>query len=144
VKVDINFVQNNEEEMAVINVVSMTDDILNAVDILSNDCRQLPVKNNAGSCFCETKNIYYIESVDKRSYVYTKDSCYETKYRLYELEKMLNKNFLRISKAMILNIRKIKMVKAELNGRMVANLLNGESVVIARSYVKDLKERLGV
>ena len=45
---------------------------------------------------------------------------------------------------MIVNIRKIKSVKTELNGRLMATLLNGEEIIIARNYVKDLKERLGI
>jgi len=93
---------------------------------------------------CRTDKIYYIESVDKHTYVYTKDQCYETKYRLYELEEVLNASFFRCAKAMIINIRKIKSVKAELNGRMNAELLNGEQIIISRAYVKDLKRKLGL
>lgn len=88
--------------------------------------------------------IYYIESVDKRTYIYTKDNSLEVSYRLYELESELTRNFFRAAKAMIINIRKIKSVKSEINGRMKAELLNGEKVIIARSYVKELKERLGI
>ena len=43
---------------------------------------------------------------------------------------------------MIVNMRKIKAVKSELGGRMNATLLNGEVIVISRSYVKELKQRL--
>ena len=57
---------------------------------------------------------------------------------------MLNANFLRCAKAMIVNIRKIRSVKSDINGRMNARLLNDENIVIARSYVKELKERLGI
>ena len=52
----------------------------------------------------------------------------------------MTRNFFRAAKAMIINIRKIKSVKSEINGRMTAELLNGEQVIIARSYVKELKE----
>ncbi len=45
---------------------------------------------------------------------------------------------------MIVNIRKIKSVKAELNGRMIAELLNGEQIIISRAYVKELKRKLGI
>ena len=45
---------------------------------------------------------------------------------------------------MICNIKKIKNVKASLNGRFDAILLNDEKIVISRSYVKDLKKRLGM
>ena len=82
--------------------------------------------------------------MDKHTYVYTKDCCYETRYRLYELEDMLHMQCLRCSKAMIVNIRKIKSVKAELNGRMIAELLNGEQIIISRAYVKELKRKLGI
>ena len=45
---------------------------------------------------------------------------------------------------MIINIRKIKSVKAEMNGRMRADLLNGEQITISRGYVKELKGKLGL
>lgn len=143
-KVEIKSVNSYEEEQAVISVVNVTDEIQSAVEILENNCRVIPVIYEDSAMMCRTDKIYYIESVDKRTYIYTKEGCYETKYRLYELDELLSQNFLRCAKAMIVNIRKIKTVKAELNGRMTAELLNGEQAVIARSYVKDLKERLGI
>ena len=63
---------------------------------------------------------------------------------LNELEEILSSRFLRCAKAMIVNIRKIRSVKGEINGRMRAELLNGEQIIISRGYVKELKERLGV
>lgn len=143
-RVEVNTVFSYEEESAVINAVRITDDLQNAIDILANNCRVIAVTTEDKNILCRTDSIYYIESVDKRTYVYTKDGCFETKYRLYELDELLNKNFFRSAKAMIVNIRKIRSVKAEINGRMTAELLNGEKVVIARSYVKELKERLGI
>lgn len=144
-KVEVENVNSGIEELAIIKTVNVTEDIQSAIDILSNECRVMPVINSAKeNVMCQTDKIYYIESIDKRTYVYTKEDCYETQYRLYELENILNQNFFRSAKAMILNARKIKAVKSELNGRMTAELLNGEKVVIARGYVKDLKERLGL
>ena len=104
----------------------------------------IPVQHDDKTMMCRTDQIYYIESVDKRSFVYTKAGCYETKHRLYELEELLDSRFLRSAKAMIVNIRKIRSVKGEINGRMRAELLNGEQIVISRGYVKELKEKLGV
>lgn len=143
-KVEVIPVNSYEEEQAIISAVGVTEEIQSAIEILENNCRVVPVIYEDSTMMCRTDKIYYIESVDKRSYIYTKDGCYETKYRLYELDEILSQNFFRCAKAMIINIRKIKAVKAELNGRMTAELLNGEQVIIARSYVKDLKERLGL
>ena len=143
-KVTINKTDSYENESAVINAVAMTDDIKSAVDILRGNGESIPVISGSDTMMIKASSIYYIESVDKRTYVYTKDDCHETRHRLYELEETLGINFLRCSKAMIVNIRKIRSVRAELNARLSAELLNGERLIISRGYVKDLKKKLGV
>ena len=144
VKVDIKKVNSYDDEHAELSVVKVTDTIQSAIDTLENNCRVIAARLNGQTVMCQIDKIYYIESVDKRTYIYTKDNTLEVSYRLYELESELTRNFFRAAKAMIINIRKIKSVKSEINGRMTAELLNGEQVIIARSYVKELKERLGI
>lgn len=148
-KVTFEKVLNTEEEEALIRAVEITEEIKSAKELLENNCHSIPVTETSDEASGETvmlgtDKIYYTESVDKRTYVYTKEKCYETRYRLYELEELFNSNFLRCSKSLIINIRKIRSVKSELNGRMVAVMLNGEQTVISRSYVKELKKKLGV
>lgn len=87
--------------------------------------------------------LYYIESVDGKTFLYTKEQVYETSYRIYELESLLrSKHFLRVSKSMLLNLMKIRSIQPALNGRLSALLQSGEEVIISRSYVKDLKSAL--
>ncbi len=87
--------------------------------------------------------ICYIESVDGKSFLYTKEHVYETTSRLYELENLLRtKHFLRVSKSMLLNLMKIRSIRPALNGRLTAVLQSEEEVIISRSYVKDLKSAL--
>ena len=143
-KVDIRKVFSEIEERAEIHAVILTEEIQNAVDILENNKRSIPVMNSEETIMCPLDRVYYFESVDKHTFVYTKDKCYETKYRLYELEEMIPHDFFRSSKAMIINIKKIASVKADFNARMRAVLLNGEQVIISRNYVKDLKGKLGL
>jgi Response regulator of the LytR/AlgR family len=143
-KVELKQADSYDDEGAVIKAVSVTDDIRNAIDILKNNGFSIPAILDNTTVMIKAGSIYYIESVDKRTYVYTKDGCFETKYRLYELEDILGVNFLRCSKAMIVNIRKIRSVKAEMNARLNAELLNGERLIISRGYVKELKRKLGV
>lgn len=88
-------------------------------------------------------DIFYIEAVDNKTYLYTKDKVYETGKRLYEYEAQLSSaSFVRISKAVIVNLMKIKGIKAALNGRFSATLSNGEEVIISRKYVKDFKDKI--
>lgn len=135
-------VDSTEKEEALIKAQSKTEDIKAAIELLEGGKRKIPLIQNGETILLETTLFYYIESVDKRTFVYTKDDCFESKLRLYELEETLGTYFLRISKSMIVNLKKIKGVKSDLSGRMEATMLNGEKIMISRSYVKEIKRRL--
>ncbi len=143
-QVSFEKVENIEDEKALIQAVRMTDDIRNAMDLLEGGSGSIPVSRDGKVYVCKVSTIYYIESVDKRTFVYTREGCFETKFRLYELEDLQGGLFMRCSKAMILNLKKVKNVKSEMSGRMIATLLNDEVVVISRGYVKEIKGRLGI
>lgn len=88
-------------------------------------------------------DIFYVESVDDRTFIYLSSDCYETSHKLYELEEILNeRRFIRISKSVIVNLLKIECVKPALNGRYLCHLKNGEDVIISRKYVHEFKEKL--
>ncbi|MBQ3416400.1 MAG: LytTR family transcriptional regulator [Ruminococcus sp.] len=88
-------------------------------------------------------DVFYIESVDNRNFIYTKDKVYETRQKLYELEEILKeKRFLRVSKSTLLNLMKVSAIKPALNSRFTAELFSGEQVVITRKYVPELKKAL--
>lgn len=88
-------------------------------------------------------DIYYIESVDNRSYIYTKNKVYESRQKLYELEEALAaRHFLRVSKSALLNLMRVASIKPALNSRFIALLFSGEQVVISRKYVPELKKAL--
>ena len=93
----------------------------------------------------DTKEIFYIESVDNKTFIYCKNNVYETKQKLYELEEILKgTKFFRCSKSMILNIGKIRSVSPSVNSRFEAKLVNGETAIISRQYVPTLKKKLGM
>lgn len=140
--VDFKRISSSEEEKAIIRAKEKTADIQNAIELLEGNAGGIAVMNEGKTYLCRANSIYYIESVDKRSYVYTKDHCYETKYKLYELEEILTGYFIRCSKSMIVNLRKIKSIKPDIGGRLNASLLNDEEIIISRSYVKEIKRRL--
>ena len=135
-------VDSPEKEEAIIRAQSQTDDIRAAIELLEGREKKIPLIKDGNNVLIETSAIYYIESVDKKSFVYTKQNCYETRLRLYELEESLGAYFSRVSKSMIVNLKKIKCVKSDISGRMEATLLNDEKIVISRGYVKEIKRRL--
>ena len=63
-------------------------------------------------------NLYYVEAVEGKVFLYSAKQVYETKQKLYEIEHLLEeKQFLRVSKSVIVNLMKIKAIKPALNGR---------------------------
>jgi len=90
-------------------------------------------------------NVYYIEAVDNRTFLYGHQSMYESKQKLYELEEILGvSDFLRISKSTIVNLSKVKALSPALSRRLEATLENNEKVIVSRQYVDDLKKHFGI
>lgn len=88
-------------------------------------------------------DVYYVEAVDNKVFLYSVRQVYETKQKLYELEEILKeKYFLRVSKSLLLNLMKVKSIKPALNGRFTAVLQSGEEIMISRKYVPELKKAL--
>lgn len=80
-------------------------------------------------------DIFYIESVDKKSFVYCEKEVFQCSYHLYELEEMLAMSgYVRVSKSTLLNIEKLKGVKTLANSRLEAMLANGESACASTWY----------
>ena len=143
-QVHIEKVDSKDQEGAVIKAVEITDEISGAVELLEGDDKGFAVSQEGKTYIIKASSVYYIESVDKKTFVYTKQGCYDTKYRLYELEVLLGGYFMRCSKSMILNLRKVRSVKSQISGRIDATLINDEVVVISRGYAKEVKRRLGI
>lgn len=91
------------------------------------------------------EEILYIESVDKKTFLYTTGTVLQTEKRLYELEELLDeKTFFRCSKSVIVNLNKITKLKPEVTRNILATLTNGEVVVISRRNVRSLKALIGL
>ncbi|ACU93759.1 response regulator of the LytR/AlgR family [Cryptobacterium curtum DSM 15641] len=91
------------------------------------------------------EDVLYVESVDKRTFIYTTTEVLETTLRLYEMEERLTDcDFLRVAKGCVVNFRKITALEPEINGRIIATMENSERVVISRQYAPDVKRKLGL
>lgn len=96
-------------------------------------------------CFVKLKDIFYFDSVDNRTFLYTQNQCVEVMFRLYELEDMLaERDFIRISKSQIVNIQKIKSLMPQMNRTLLITMNNEERLCISRRYVKSMKDKLGI
>lgn len=88
-------------------------------------------------------NIYYMESVDGRTFFYDKENAYCSRQTITALEeKLKTTDFVRISKSCLLNVAQIKCFAPYVNHRLKVELKNGEHLVVSRNYIEQLKEKL--
>lgn len=144
-KITITQIEPELEEEIIVRCHEISDEVLKIVNRIKQDDGTLLGTLNGETFRILPADIFYIESVDNKTFFYCKNNVYESKQRLYELEEQLkNTKLFRCSKAMILNIGKIRSVSPSINGRFEAKLTNGETVIISRQYVPVLKKRLGM
>lgn len=87
--------------------------------------------------------IYYIDSVEKRVFAYTKEAVYRLSGNLQQLEaELADYGYVRINKSSLINIYKVDRIKPEANMRVMAIFDNGEKLYINRSYKKNFQNYL--
>lgn len=69
----------------------------------------------------------------------------ETKKKLYVIESMYaDAGFIRISKSTIISLSKVDEIIPELGRRVKIRLISGESLIVSRLYVPNLRKRLSL
>ena len=139
----ITKIDRDKPEMLEIRCHSISDEVREIIAFVKSRHGQLTGTADERQYEISISDIFYIESVDNKAFIYTKSKVYETRQKLYELEEMLKeKHFLRVSKSTLLNLMKVSAIKPALNSRFTAVLQSGEQVVITRKYVPALKKAL--
>ena len=114
--------------------------VLRIINKLKAEEKSLMGSENGRSYKVFIPEIYYIECVDKRSFIYTKDMVFRSEKRLYQLEKELKPyDFVKISRNCLLNIHELVHIETLANSRLEAELTNGEKIVISRTYIEEIK-----
>ena len=141
--VEVERIDRDSKEVVLICCHEVTDEVREIENFVKMRHGSLSATLDRKQYEIPVTDVYYIESVEGKTFLYTGDSVLETSYRIYELEEMLrSRYFLRTSKAMLVNLMKIQSIQPALNGRFTAVLSSGEKIIISRSYVRSLKAAL--
>jgi len=88
-------------------------------------------------------DIYYVESIDKKTIVFCDNESFNVKSRLYQIyEKLKSHGFVQISKYCIVNINKLEKITPLANSHLEAVLSNGKCLYVTRKYLTDIKRLL--
>lgn len=93
----------------------------------------------------DANDVFYAETVDGMTFLYTAETVLETPLRLYELEdRLAGTEFVRASKQMLVNFDHVASIRPAVNARLQLMLDNGEAVAVSRQYAPVVKKKLGL
>lgn len=144
-KIEIFVDESAEDTSVIVTCKHLTPEIEKIVAALRLLDKQITVKKGEETYLLDVEKIIYIESVDRKSFIYTATEIFESDYKLYELENQLEEDgFFRVSKACLIRLKSIRSLRADIDRRIRITMSNGEQLVASRFYADDLKNRLGV
>lgn len=142
-RVELKISPEISEPYAVIYASSVTEDVKNAISFFEKENPYITVSDNERITVLQPEEIFMVRVENDHTVVYCEKKRYQSSKRLYQLEKELGKNFMRISKSTIINLRQIYCVEPSF-GMMCIVLKNGSKDCISRKYLPDFKKYLGL
>lgn len=144
-KVNVIVEPELEEEYVEIHVKGITDEITRLSELIQNKSQAITgMDEYERIVVIEEANIVALHAEKKWCRIYTDTSNYSCRKRLYEVENMLGADFMKISKSIIVNLRKIESVEAVFNGMLLLRMKNGSKEYVSRTYLPQMKEYLGI
>lgn len=143
---NVTFKENSQlaEDIIILEAKEKTDLIEDLIAHLEQTKIVLKCKSslNQKEVLCPIVDFFTFFSANKKVYGKTKNSEYIMPYRLYELEHLLQKRFIRISNTEIINLDYVQKLEVTNSGIILILFKNGEQTSSSRRYLKEIKERL--
>lgn len=113
----------------------MTTRLESLIEVIEQGTPHLEGRDEDGIVSFPFNQVFYFETVDRRSYAYLEKQVYQVSITLGEAERLFSAHgFCRINKSQVLNLYCIRRVRPTAGMRIAAQMENGEELVINRSY----------
>ena len=133
------------EEYAEFHVREITDEVSRFAEIIEKSNSVLSGADEfERTIIINPSDIVAVHAEKKWCRILTETADYSCRKRLYELEQDLGPEFMRISKSILVCIRKIDSVEAVFNGMLLLHMKNGSKEYVSRTYLPNLKSYLGI
>ena len=144
-KVNIQIDPALSEEYVEFHVRAITNEISRYASIIEKSDRVITgIDQFDRITIVDPNEIVAVHADKKWCRIYTNNADFSCRKRLFELVEDLGPDFMRISKSIVVNIRKIESVEAVFNGMMLLHMRNGSKEYVSRLYLPELKAYLGL
>ncbi|MBQ7433509.1 MAG: LytTR family transcriptional regulator DNA-binding domain-containing protein [Lachnospiraceae bacterium] len=131
------------EEEVIVHYRKLTPEVRQILDFFGQGQTRLMGWKDETKVIVKPEQILYVESVDGKTFAYTKRAVVRLEYQLSQLEQLLwERHFFRCSKSMIVNIDKVESLKSLPSNRIDAVMCSGEHIIISRTYASEFRKRL--
>lgn len=143
-KLELNIDEKVKETLVVVSANKIDKEVQNLINYIEYSSEYLIgiVEDKASIIDIDEIIRVYIE--DRKTFVVTLKDTYVVKKKLYEVENMVTRNFIKISQSEIANIKFIKNLDFSNTGTIVVKYKNSDISYVSRRMIKEFKLNLGI
>mgnify|MGYP000342347862 FL=1 len=143
-KLELNIDEKIKETLVVVSANKIDKEVQNLINYIEYSSEYLIgiVEDKASIIDIDEIIRVYIE--DRKTFVVTLKDTYVVKKKLYEVENIVTRNFVKISQSEIANIKFIKNLDFSNTGTIVIKYKNSDISYVSRRMIKEFKLKLGI
>ncbi|MCR5167270.1 MAG: LytTR family transcriptional regulator [Oscillospiraceae bacterium] len=101
----------------------------------------LPGRTEGSTVSIDIAELYYIENVERKVFLYTRNDVYRYDGTMADIEKAAaDTGLVRISRTCIMNTMHLREIRQIRNSHLEAMLDNDEKLIVSRKYLQDIKK----
>ena len=144
VKVELNIDKKFEEIIVTISANKVNDKIQNLVNYIENKEDYFTGISDGKVRLLNTEDIIRVYVENRKVYVVTVEGRFIIRKKLYEVQSMLTKDFIKISQSEIANVKYIYSLDLGLRGTIIIKYKNSDISYVSRRMLKEFKMKLGL
>lgn len=142
-KIRIEMNDDTSECEVIIRCNTLNDEVISIQRLLEKNkssTNQFVLYKDDSEYYLDISELLFFETDGNTVNAHTADDVFKVKHKLYELEEMLPRKFVRISKSSIVNSEKIYSIQRNLTASSLIEFKNThKQIYVSRAYYKLLK-----
>lgn len=143
-KVELNIDKKFKEILVTISTDKINDEVQELVNYIEYKEDYLVGIADDQVCVLDISDIIRVFVEDRKVFVVTTKGKFVVRKKLYEMNNLLTKDFVKISQSEIANIKFIKNLDLSIRGTIVIAYKNSDISYVSRRLLKDFKTKLGL
>ena len=143
-KLELNIDEKVKETLVVVSANKIDKEVQNLINYIEYSSEYLIGIVEDKASIIDIGEIIRVYIEDRKTFVVTVKDTYVVKKKLYEVENMVTRNFIKISQSEIANIKFIKNLDFSNTGTIVIKYKNSDISYVSRRMIKEFKLKLGI